>query len=180
MAFVCIIWMNLPFLCHAYVSFSFVCSLVFITNRQFVAVCLYHLSNMFVIYHISCSLLFVCLTCLIMPSHTSKNTQKCSIGMSDDDISSSHAHIIPRWQQPVASVVALDPPLCRVMRLISYRRTARASKMADKYGTFSSFFFLHATLSSAGAIWCEYLPDNDVQWLQVKPWNPFIVHWVMY
>jgi hypothetical protein len=29
MAFVCITWMNLPFLCHAYVSFSFVCPLAF-------------------------------------------------------------------------------------------------------------------------------------------------------
>ena len=177
MAFVYITWMNLPLLCHAYVSFSFVCSLVFITNRQFVAVCLYHLSNMFVIYHISCSLLFVCLTCLIMPSHTSKNTQKCSIGMSDDDISSSHAHIIPQWQQPVASVIALDPPLRRVMRLILYQRTTRASKMANKYGTFSLFF------SACDPVICR----GNMMWVLAQWWRPVALsealeplHWVMY
>ncbi len=49
------------------------------------------------------------------------------------------AAILARRRQPVASVIALDP-LCRSMRLVTYRRTNRASETADKYGTFSSFF----------------------------------------
>ncbi len=50
------------------------------------------------------------------------------------------AAILSRKHQPVASVIALDP-LRRSMRLVTYRRTDRASETADKYGTFSSFFF---------------------------------------
>jgi len=73
----------------------------------------------------------------------------------------------------MASAIALDP-LGRAMRLVLYRRTARASKKAGKYGAFSSFFFCMATPQSAGAIRREYLPDDSVQWLQVKPWTPYI------
>jgi hypothetical protein len=34
--------------------------------------------------------------------------------------------------------------------------------MADKDGAFSSFFFLHATLLSAGVMRSEYLTDGSV------------------
>ena len=54
------------------------------------------------------------------------------------------AAILARRRQPVASLIALDP-LRRSMRLVTYRRTDRASEMADKYGTFLSFFFWHST-----------------------------------
>jgi hypothetical protein len=53
------------------------------------------------------------------------------------------AAILARWLQPVASGVALVP-LHRAMHLVSYRRTATASKTAGKYDAFSSFFCLHA------------------------------------
>ncbi len=43
----------------------------------------------------------------------------------------------------MASGVALVP-LHQAMRLVSYRRTATASKTAGKYDAFSSFFCLHA------------------------------------
>jgi hypothetical protein len=49
------------------------------------------------------------------------------------------AAILARRRQPVASLIALDP-LRRLMRLVTYRRTDRASKTADKYGTFLLFF----------------------------------------
>ena len=75
------------------------------------------------------------------------------------------AAILARWRQPVASGVALVP-LHRAMRLVSYRRTATASETAGKYDVFSSFFFVcMQTLSSAGAIRCEYLPNGGFQWL---------------
>ncbi len=44
----------------------------------------------------------------------------------------------------MASVIALDP-LRWAMRSVPYRRTARASETANKYGTFLSFFFWHKT-----------------------------------
>lgn len=78
--------------------------------------------------------------------------------MSDLHLS---AAILARWRRPVASVVALDP-LHRAMRTVLYRRTATASETAGKYGAFSSFFVLMRTLSSAGAIRCEYSPDDGV------------------
>ncbi len=40
---------------------------------------------------------------------------------------------IARWRQPVTSVLALDP-LYWAMRVVSYRRTTTAIKMASKYG----------------------------------------------
>jgi hypothetical protein len=61
--------------------------------------------------------------------------------MSDGLLS---AAILARRRRPVASRIALDP-LRRSMCLVMYRRTDRASEMADKYGTFLSFFFLHST-----------------------------------
>ncbi len=39
----------------------------------------------------------------------------------------------------MASVIALDP-LRQSMRLVTYRRTDRASETTCKYGTFSHFF----------------------------------------
>ncbi len=78
------------------------------------------------------------------------------------------AAILARRRQPVASLIALDP-LCRSMRLVTYRRTDRASGTTCKYGTFSSFFFGIQTRPPSGAIWPEYLPDDGVQWLRVKP-----------
>jgi hypothetical protein len=56
--------------------------------------------------------------------------------MSDDLLS---AAILARRRQAMASGIALDP-LHRLMRLVMYRRTDRASETADKYGTFLSFF----------------------------------------
>ena len=81
--------------------------------------------------------------------------------------------ILAGWRRPVASVVALDP-LHRAMRTVLYRRTTMSGKTAGKYGAFSSFFVLMRTLSSAGAIRCEYSPDDGVQWLRAKPWTPSI------
>ena len=52
------------------------------------------------------------------------------------------AAILARRRQPVASVKALAP-LRRLMRLVLYWRTDRASETADKYGTFSSFFMAY-------------------------------------
>jgi hypothetical protein len=59
------------------------------------------------------------------------------MGKTGFDIS---AAILARRHRPVASMIALDP-LRRPMRLVTYRRTDRASETADKYGTFSSIFF---------------------------------------
>jgi hypothetical protein len=76
----------------------------------------------------------------------------------------------------VASEIALNP-LRRLMRLVTYRRTNRASETADKYGTFLSFFYGIRTRHPSGAIRSEYLPDRGVQWLRVKPWTPSIVRY---
>ncbi len=73
--------------------------------------------------------------------------------MSGYDIS---AAILARRRQPVASGIALDP-LRRSMRLVTYRRTDRASETADKYGTFSYFlmaFELAVRLVRYGANTC--------------------------
>ncbi len=67
----------------------------------------------------------------------------------------------------MASGIALDL-LRRSMRLVRYRRTNRASEMANKYGTFSSFFNGIQTRCPSGAIQTEYSPDGGVQWLRVK------------
>ena len=48
------------------------------------------------------------------------------------------AATLARRRRPVASGIALDP-LRRAMRLVTYRRTDRASETADKYGTFCIF-----------------------------------------
>ena len=56
--------------------------------------------------------------------------------MSDGLLS---AATLARRRRPVASGIALDP-LRRSIRLVTYRRTDRASETADKYGTFLSFF----------------------------------------
>jgi hypothetical protein len=85
--------------------------------------------------------------------------------MSDSLLS---AAILARRRQPVASLIALDP-LRRAMRLVTYRRTDRASKTADKYGTFLSLFYVIRTCCLSGAIRPEYSPDRGVQWLRVKP-----------
>ena len=55
--------------------------------------------------------------------------------MSDGLLS---AALLARRRRPVASLIALDL-LRRSMRLVTYRRTDRASETADKYGTFSYF-----------------------------------------
>ena len=95
-----------------------------------------------------------------------KKLEKSRNKMSDDGLLS--ADILAWRHQPVASVIALDP-LCWLMRLVTYRRTDRASKTADKYGTFLSFFYGIRTRHPSGAIRSEYLPDRGVQWLRVKP-----------
>jgi hypothetical protein len=83
------------------------------------------------------------------------------------------AAILAWRRRPVASMIALDP-LRRSMRLVTYRRTDRASKMAYKYCTFSYFFNGIQTRRLSGAIWPEYSTDGGVQWLHVKPWTPSI------
>ena len=99
-----------------------------------------------------------------------KKLEKSWNKMSQFDIS---AAILARRRRPVASLIALDP-LRRSMRLLTYRRTDRASETADKYGTFSSFFFGIRPRCPSGAIRSEYSPDRGVQWLRVKPWTPSI------
>ncbi len=71
------------------------------------------------------------------------------------------AAILAWIQQPVASLIALDP-LRRSMRLVTYQRTDRASEMADKYGTFSLLFFGIRPRHPSGAIRPEYSPDDGV------------------
>ncbi len=83
------------------------------------------------------------------------------------------AALLARRCRPVASLIALDP-LRRSMRLVTYRRTNRASKTADKYGTFLYFFNGIQTRRPSGAIRPDYSPDRGVQWLRVKPWTPSI------
>jgi hypothetical protein len=71
--------------------------------------------------------------------------------MSGFDIS---AAILARRRRPVASGIALDP-LRWSMRLVTYRRTDRASETANKYGTFLSFFNGTRTRCPSGAIQTE-------------------------
>jgi hypothetical protein len=73
-----------------------------------------------------------------------KRLEKSREKMSGVDTS---AAILARRRRPVASMILALDPLRQSMRLVMYQRTNRASKTADKYGTFSSFF-LHATLLS--------------------------------
>jgi hypothetical protein len=99
-----------------------------------------------------------------------KKLKKSQKKMSGYDIS---AAILARRRQPVASGIALDP-LRWSMGLVTYRRTDRASETADKYGSFSFFFYGIRTRRPSGAIQPEYSPDGGVQWLRVKPWTPSI------
>jgi hypothetical protein len=78
------------------------------------------------------------------------------------------AAILARRRRPVASVIALDT-LHQAMRSVTYRRTDRACKTADKYGTFLLFFYGILTRCPSGAIRLEYSPDGGVQWLRMKP-----------
>jgi hypothetical protein len=71
------------------------------------------------------------------------------------------AAILAQRRRPVASLIALDP-LRWSMRMVTYRRTDRASETADKYGTFSSFFFGIQPRRPSGAIRPEYSPDGGV------------------
>jgi hypothetical protein len=90
--------------------------------------------------------------------------------MSDDVISSPHAHIIPIPRTFITTNINMVQSIdsAKFERLLSFVR------LVGKYGSFSSFYFLHVTLSSAGAIRHEYSPDDGVQWVRVKPWTPFI------
>jgi hypothetical protein len=99
-----------------------------------------------------------------------KKLQKSRKKMSDGLLS---AATLARRRRPVASGIALDP-LRRSIRLVTYRRTDRASETADKYGTFLSFFFGIRPRRPSGAIRSEYSPNRGVQWLRVKPWTPSI------
>ena len=99
-----------------------------------------------------------------------KKLQKSRKKMSDGLLS---AATLARRRRPVASGIALDP-LRWSMRLVTYRRTDRASETADKYGTFLSFFFGIRPRRPSGAIRSEYSTDRGVQWLCVKPWTPSI------
>jgi hypothetical protein len=65
--------------------------------------------------------------------------EKSQKKMSDGLLS---AAILARRHRPVAFLIALDP-LRRSMRLVTYRRTYRASETTCKYkyGTFLSFIF---------------------------------------
>jgi len=99
-----------------------------------------------------------------------KKLEKTRKIMSGFDIS---AAILSRRRQPVASEIALDP-LRRSMRLVTYRRTDRASETTCKYDTFLSFLFGIRPRRPSGAIRSEYSPDGGVQWLRAKPWTPSI------
>ncbi len=59
---------------------------------------------------------------------------------------------LARRRRPVASVIALDT-LRWSMRLGTYHCIDRASKTADKYGTFLSFFFWQTALFSVLLGW---------------------------
>ena len=85
--------------------------------------------------------------------------------MSDGLLS---AALLARRRRPVASLIALDL-LRRSMRLVTYRRTDRASETTCKYDTFLSFLFGIRPRRPSGAIPPEYSPDGGVQWLRVKP-----------
>jgi hypothetical protein len=69
-----------------------------------------------------------------------KKLEKSKKKMSDGLLS---AAILARRRRPVASVIDLDT-LRWAMRLVTYRRTDRASKTANKYGSFLSFFLWHS------------------------------------
>jgi hypothetical protein len=99
-----------------------------------------------------------------------KKLQKKRKKMSDGLLS---AAILAQRRRPVTSGIALDP-LRRSMRLVTYRRTDRASETANKYGTFLYIFNGIRTRSPSGAIRPKYSPDGGVQWLRVKPWTPSI------
>jgi hypothetical protein len=80
------------------------------------------------------------------------------------------AAILAPRRQPVASVIALDPlSVDRYAWLPTSRRTDRASKTADKYGTFHFFPFFNGIQPRCpfSAIPSEYSPDGDVQWLRI-------------
>ncbi len=81
--------------------------------------------------------------------------------------------ILAWWCQPVASVIALDP-LYQAMRMVLYRGTTTAIKMASKYGALFVVFFLHATPLSARMIQRKYSLNGGIQLLLVKPWTPSI------
>jgi hypothetical protein len=71
------------------------------------------------------------------------------------------AAILARRRRPVASGIALDP-LRRSMRLVTYRRTDRASETAGKYSTFSSLFLHLNPLSFRG----------DTERILARWWRP--------
>ena len=72
------------------------------------------------------------------------------------------AYYLQHTLRPVASGIAMDP-LRRAMSSVTYQRTNRASKVANKYGTFSSFFNGIQTCFQSGVIRPKYMPDGGVQ-----------------
>jgi hypothetical protein len=83
------------------------------------------------------------------------------------------APILAWKRRPVALVITLNL-LRQAMRSVPYRRTARASKTADNYGTFSFLFFCMQPCHPSGAIRSEYSTNDVVQWLRMTPWTPSI------
>jgi hypothetical protein len=64
------------------------------------------------------------------------------------------AAIVARWWRPVASTKALDL-LYWAMRVVLYRPTAAAIKMARKVGPFFVVVLSAVALAAAGAIWSK-------------------------
>ena len=64
------------------------------------------------------------------------------------------------------------PPLGDVLDIVP--ADCQGQRNGRQVWCFFVNFFCMATPQSAGAIQREYLPDDSVQWLQVKPWTPYI------
>jgi hypothetical protein len=75
-----------------------------------------------------------------------------------------------QWQQPVASVKALNL-LYWVMHMVLYRRIAMAREMASKLGTFFIVVVFAVTLAAAEAIQSKCSSSGGIQWLLAKLWT---------
>ena len=75
-----------------------------------------------------------------------------------------------QWQQPVASVEALDL-LYWAMHAVLYRRIAMARETASKLGTFFIVVLFAVALAAAGVIRSKYSSNRGIQWLLEKLWT---------
>jgi hypothetical protein len=74
------------------------------------------------------------------------------------------------WQQPVASVEALNL-LYWAMRTVLYWRIPMARETARKLGTFFIIVLFAVALAAAGGIQSKYSSNGDIQWLLAKLWT---------